>query len=95
MTEPDQKFFEGEVCIVKAKPLGYDFLPCIPARRGDDTIELKDGILLNCLGLVETGPGSWFYKMEVITGKQAGDLIFVGHQLAQLLEMVPSHNRLR
>lgn len=95
MEDPDEKFVEGEVCIVKAKPRGYDFLPCIPARHGDETLELKDGILLNCLGLVEVQPGSWFYKMEVVTGKQAGDMIFVGYRLADLLEKVPNHHRLR
>lgn len=95
MSEPTHKFDDGDVCIVKAKPLGFDFLPCIPARRGDDTLELRDGILLNCLGLKEVGPNSWFYQMEIITGGQAGDLIFVGHQLADLLERVPNHRRIR
>jgi len=95
MQEPDEKFFDGDVCIVKAKPKGYEFLPCIPARFGDDTLELKDGIMLNCLGLTEVQPGSWFYKMEIVTGNQAGDLIFVGHTLSELLEKVPSHRRIR
>lgn len=95
MSEPEAKFDEGDICIVKAAPSGYSFLPCIPARRGDDTIELRDGIMLNCIGMKEVGPDSWFYQMEVVTGNQAGDMIFIGHSLAHLLERVPSHHRRR
>jgi hypothetical protein len=95
MSEPLHKFDLGDVCLVSAKIKGFDFLPCIPARRGDDALELKDGILLHCLGLKEVGPNSWFYQMEIVTGSKAGDLIFVGHQLGHLLEKVPSHKRFR
>lgn len=95
MAEPLHIFEDGDVCIVKAQLKGFSFLPCIPARKGDDTLELKDGILLNCLGLKEVGPNSWFYQMEVVTGNQAGDLIFVGHQLSDLLQRVPNHRKIR
>lgn len=95
MEPPESVFLDGDVCVVKAKPKGFSFLPCIPARFGDDALELRDGVILNCLGLKETQPGSWFYKMEVVTGNKAGDLIFVGHQLVDCLELVPSHRRIR
>lgn len=75
--------------------MGYDFLPVLPSRRGDDAIELKEGIILNCLGLKEVQPGVFFYEMEVVTGIKAGDTVWVGHQLCNMLDEIPSHNRLR
>lgn len=93
--DPNLKFVEGSVCIVRVKRQGYDYLPVLPSRRGDDTIELKEGIILNCLGLKEVQPGVFFYEMEVVTGSKAGDTVWVGHQLVDLLDEIPSHNRLR
>lgn len=91
----DLEFEEGCVCIVRAVARGYDYLPVFPSKRGDDTIELKDGILLNCLGLKEVQVGIFFYEMEVVTGPKAGDTVWIGHKLANLLDRVPSHRRPR
>lgn len=93
--QPNQKMFEGELYIIASKKLGYEFLPCIPSRQGDDTCELPDGVLLLCLGFKETQPGCWLYEMEVSTGKKAGDLIYIIHQVADFLERVPNHKRIR
>lgn len=92
-TGPVLKFSKGSVVIVRVKKHGYDFLPVMPSRRGDDALELKEGIILKCLGLKEVQPGVYFYEMEVVTGSKAGDTVWVGHRLDNLLDEIPSHNR--
>lgn len=92
---PINQLKEGEIFVVKAKKAGFDYLPVFPARRGDDTLELFDGIMLNCLGLKEIQPGAFMYEMEVITGNKSGDVVWVGHTLVNMLEQVPSKKRMR
>lgn len=94
MKQPKAKFSEGDICLVKTKGT-LELLPCMPAIRGDDALEIKNGVLLNCLGLLEVTMNSWFYKMEIVTGKEAGNTVYVWQSLEDCLEMVPSHRRVR
>lgn len=90
MDGPDIRFAEGAKVIVRTKVAGYDFLPVLPARKGDDALDLKDGIILHCLGCKEVQPGIWMYEMEVVTGSKQGDTVWVGLKLDHLLEEIPS-----
>ena len=94
MKEPVVKFSDGDVCLVKTNG-AFDLLPCMPAVRGDDALEIKNGVLLNCLGIKEITPNAWFYKMEIVTGSQAGNTVYVFQSLEDCLERVPSHRRIR
>jgi len=85
----------GDILLVRAQREGMPYLPVFPSRRGDLTLNISDGIMLNCLGLKELQPGASFYEMEIVTGKDSGDIVLVSRTLQRYLEKIPSKKRIR
>lgn len=84
---------DGDVLIVRTKKAGLPWLPCLPARNTDETVQIQDGVLLSITGFKNLGINSSFYIAEVCTGTNAGDLIYVGTALSNCLEKIPSRRR--
>lgn len=85
----------GDVLVSAAKKNGEDFLVGIPARAGDETCIIKDGILLNVVGYRLFPPSNEFYIIEIVSGQNASDLIFIPVSFSFLMEVVPTKRRLR
>jgi len=79
----------GDVAIVRAKKRGVAFLPCFAVYAKDTAHKVSDGVFLKCVDMIEWQPDSFFYKMEIITGNNAGDTIMVPRDVGDLLEYVP------
>jgi len=88
-------FEPGDVVVSAAKKKGQDFIAGFPARIGDQTVSIKDGILLNIIGFRSFSPGSESYIIEIVTGENASDLIYVSTANTELMELVPTKRRLR
>ncbi len=86
---------EGDVVLARAQVRGLKFLPCLPARQGDELLEAQDGLMLSVVALKELSPGQLYYVMEVITGNFAGDLVYIGTGLTPYVEKIPTKRRIR
>jgi hypothetical protein len=90
-----EKFQVGDVVVSIARKMGQDFLPGFPARAGDKTVAVKDGTLLNVIELKSLAPDHESYIMEIVTGENASDLIYVSTACTHLMSLVPSKRKLR
>lgn len=87
-----EKYMKGDVVVTVAQKKGFLYLAGIPARAGDETFSIKDGILL-CVKDIKDIWGTESYVMEIITGENASDLIYVATTLTDMMDIVPSSRR--
>lgn len=93
---PCPKIIKEEICAVTIKKHGLEFLPCFPAEKESEALELKDGTKLKCLDFKEMQPDAWFYKMQILTAENyAGDIVYIGSKLDKFLEKIPRRLRTR
>lgn len=81
---------EGNIAISRPDKLGYEFLPCIPYRKGDVVSQIGVGIMLKVSNLIKGALEEGFYEVQIITGPAQGETVLVPCSLTGGLEKVPS-----
>lgn len=86
---------EGNIAISRPDKMGYEFLPCIPFRKGDILYQIGIGVMLKVSKLVKGALGDGFYEIQIVTGQSQGETVLVPCSLTGALEKVPSKRQPR